>query len=145
MRKKIIIIMAMVLCMSLGMTAAAFAETESVAINDGNTTVASGAQYIIQSVNARQVEPFIYVSGNKLKASVIIKVKDSAYKVSGNLYLEEKSGKRWIKARTWEIDQTGDVNITKSVNYTSGHTYRVRVDVSINGENINKVTDPLEV
>lgn len=135
----------LVIAMAFAGTVLCFADDMNVTATEENI---SGASTIVFEPdrwdNASSVSAEVWTSGKKIKVAASIRVKDSSSKVSGYLYLEEKSGGRWKSVQSWKINQTGNVDITKSTTYTKGNTYRARVKATVGGETVEDVSDSIE-
>lgn len=79
------------------------------------------------------VVPSISISGKKISVSVVIAPKSQTASSRGTLYLEKKSGSKWITVTSWSINGTGTISMTKTYRGTSGVTYRTRV-IATTGE-----------
>lgn len=82
------------------------------------------------------VVPSISNSGKRISASILISPKQSTVKSSGTLYLEEYVGGRWQTAKSWSIDKSGTVDITKTYIGKSSVKYRVKVAVTTGSDKI---------
>lgn len=143
-RKMIVLVLA--IAMTFVGTNLCFADSE---INNGpaDEQISKTAAMAFEPLrwnNAAKVVADIWTSGKKVKASAFIKVKDIGAKVSGYLYLEEKSGGKWKTVQSWEINQNGNVDITKSATYTAGNIYRARIKATVAGETVEDISDSIE-
>lgn len=89
------------------------------------------------------VAPSISNSGRSISASIIISPKLSSAKSSGTLYLEQYVGGRWKTAKSWSINKSGTVDITKSYTGKSNVKYRVKVVVTTGSDNITAYSNEI--
>lgn len=91
------------------------------------------------------VAPSISNSGRSISASILISPKQSTTKSSGTLYLEEYADGRWRSVRSWSINQTGTVGITKTYTGKSKTKYRVKVIVTTGVDKITAYSNEITI
>lgn len=96
-------------------------------------------------ISTTLVVPSISNSGRSISASILISPKESSVESSGTLYLEEYSGGYWKTAKTWSINKSGTINITKSYTGKSNMTYRVKVVVTTGSDKITAYSTEITI
>ena len=76
----------------------------------------------------------ISAEGTTLYPEVYINAKSSSGSISGTMYLEKYTSRKWASVKSWSLSGTGNVFLSKSYKGTSGTKYRVKVVVTVNGE-----------
>lgn len=94
-------------------------------------------------ISTTLVAPSISNSGRSISASILISPKQSSAKSSGTLYLEQYVGGRWKTAKSWSINKSGTVDITKSYTGKSNVKYRVKVVVTTGSDNITAYSNEI--
>lgn len=112
-----------------------FADTENVIVVDEHVK--------LRWNNAIIVIPSISASKQKISASILITTQKSSDTINGYMYLEEKSGKKWKQVKSWKINQTGTLDLTKSYTGKKGSIYRTKVDVKVSKEKITAESDEI--
>ena len=95
--------------------------------------------------NISGISPSISAEGTTLYPEVYIKAKSSSGSISGTMYLEKYASGRWTSVTSWGFSGTGNVFLSKSYNGTSGTKYRVRVVVTVAGENAVATSGSCEI
>ena len=144
-RKMIVLVLA--IAMTFVGTNLCFADSE---INNGpaDEQISKTAAMAFEPLRwgkATEAVAFVYTSGKKVYAEASIKPNKDTYAVKGYLYLEQKSGRTWKEVKSWRINETGAVSLSKSYAYTKGNIYRARLEVTVSGEKINVISDELEI
>lgn len=89
------------------------------------------------------VVPSISNSGESISASILISPKQSSVKSAGTLYLEEYVGGRWKTAKSWSINKSGTVDITKTYTGKSNVKYRVKVVVTTGSDKVTAYSNEI--
>lgn len=75
------------------------------------------------------------INNGVAKPIAVVKASSTSAKITGELYLQKKTGSKWLRIKTWSISGIGSINVQKSYAVASGEIYRSRVvvDVEYNG------------
>jgi len=76
----------------------------------------------------------ISASGTTLYPEVYINAKSSSSSISGTMYLEKYTSRKWASVKSWNFSGTGNVFVSKSYKGTPGIEYRTKVVVDVDGE-----------
>ncbi len=90
--------------------------------------------------NINSILPGIGNSGSTIYAEVSVDIKDNSQRVKCTMYLEKKTLFGWTEEKYWYISQTGDLAWSKTYTGEAGKTYRVRVEVEVDGETAEATT-----
>lgn len=89
------------------------------------------------------VVPSVSNSGKNISASILISPKQSSAKSSGTLYLQQYIGGRWKTAKSWSINKSGTVDITKKHTGKNNVKYRVKVVVTTGSDRITAYSNEI--
>ena len=76
-------------------------------------------------------------NGKLVTASVNIRPQNKAMYVSGAMYLQQYNSGRWINKAKWSFSKKGNVDLLKTHSAISGGRYRVKIEATVNKENIS--------
>ena len=96
-----------------------------------------------QWVDTTLVVPSISKSKRSISVSLLISPKKSTVKSSGTLYLEQYSGGRWKEVKSWSVNASGTVDITKSYTGKSNVKYRTNVVVTTGSDKITATSSEI--
>ena len=91
--------------------------------------------------NINMISPGISRSGTTIYAEVSVDAKDSNSRVKCTMYLEKKTLFGWTEEKYWYISEAGGhTSMSKTYTGEAGKTYRVRVEVEVDGETAEATT-----
>lgn len=90
--------------------------------------------------NINSISPGISRSGTTIYAEVSVDATNNSSRVKCTMYLEKKTLFGWTEEKYWYISQTGDLAWSKTYTGEAGKTYRVRVEVEVDGETAEATT-----
>ena len=79
--------------------------------------------------------------GHIISVSASIKAKCSKANINGDLLLCENDGGGWVIIDSWNINDVGNVTIGKKHNGIQGCSYKAKLQINVDGEQINKTSN----
>ncbi|WMI81619.1 cell agglutination protein Mam3 [Anaerotignum sp. MB30-C6] len=120
------------------------ASVSAAPLEISNTEVVGSNQVIRpQWESTTMVIPSISNSGRSISVSVLITPKSKTEKSVGTVYLQKYSGRRWVTEKSWSIDDSGTVDITKTYTGKSKVKYRTKVVVTTGADKITATSSEI--
>ncbi len=132
MRKKFISL-SLIGIILIGQTGFAFATNEL----ESSNMVCYENQIMPLWTNINSVFTNIKSNGKLITALVNIQPKNKAMYVSGTMYLQQCISGRWINKAKWTFSKNGNVDLLKQYSASSGGRYRVKIEATVNKENLS--------
>ncbi len=132
MRKKLVSL-SLIGMMLLGQTGFSFATIDLQSDN----MVCYDNQIMPLWSNVNSVFTNIRSNGKLVTASVNIRPQNKSMHVSGTMYLQQCISGRWINKAKWTFSKNGNVDLLKQYSASSGGRYRVKIEATVNKENLS--------